>query len=308
MTFGPQYIFAAVIVLCVIAWFFRRPLTPRVRQAAPGEFARISNGVVHYQWHGNPTGPVLVMVHGLTTPSFVWRDMLPLLVDAGYRILTFDHFGRGFSDRPQAAHTTEFYNQEIDELLEAVKIYRPFHLLGYSMGGGIVSSYAAQHRDKVQKLVLLAPTGFRTDLGGFIHWAASWPVIGDLAMYLMGGLVIRQGAKATARLEGVDHDMIALQCRETRYGGFLGAVLSSVRNVTQLDMSQAHRVLADRDLPVLAVFGEKDRTIPISGAMSLRTLNRKSQIVELPGVGHGMAFTHADQVAAKVVSFLSGDA
>ena len=305
MSLGPLYFLAFVALLCVVAWFFRRPFNAKIQRAAPGKFAELSDGAVHYQWYGNPNGSVLVLVHGLTTPSFVWRDMLPGLVDAGYRVLTFDHFGRGFSARPGRAQTSAFFHTEIDELLEVLGIESPVHFLGYSMGGGIVSSYAAERRDRVQKLILLAPTGFRTEMGGFVHWAAAWPVLGDLAMYLFGGLAIRRGAKASALLESVDSEMIALQCRETRYSGFLRAVLSSVRNVTQLDMSHVHKVLADRDVPVLAIFGELDATVPVAGAMALRTLNRQARVVELPGVGHAMAFTHGDAVIGEVIRFLS---
>ncbi|MCP5075499.1 MAG: alpha/beta hydrolase [Rhodobacteraceae bacterium] len=303
--FNPVFLLAAVVCLCMIAWFFRRPFTSRTQQAAPGEFARLTDGLVHYQWHGSPGDPVLVLVHGLTTPSFVWRDMIPPLVSSGYRVLTFDHFGRGFSDRPRVAHTTEFYIREMDELIAALEVKDTFHLLGYSMGGGIVSSYAAQRQGKLRKLVLLAPIGFRTELGGFFHWAAAWPVIGDLAMYLIGGVLIRRGARTSAQNEGVDHEMIQLQCHETRYNGFLTAVLSSIRNVTQLDLSETHRLLADRDVPLLAVFGKADDIIPIAGAMSLRMINRDAEIVELAEVGHAMAFTHSRQVTDAVVSFLS---
>ncbi|MCP5087358.1 MAG: alpha/beta hydrolase [Rhodobacteraceae bacterium] len=302
--YSPLILLGLVIGLCMVAWFSRSPFTSRTRRSAPGEFTQLSGGTIHYQWHGDPSNPIIVMVHGLTTPSFVWRDMVPLLVKAGYRVLTFDHFGRGFSDRPREAYTTEFYVRELDELLVSLQINGPFHLLGYSMGGGLVSSYAAQRRDKIRKLVLLAPTGFQTELGGFIHWAAKWPVIGDLAVNLVGGFLIRRAAKATAKSEGVDQEMIQLQCRETRFSGYLSAVLSSVRNVTQLDHSQTHRVIADREVPVLAVFGETDEIIPISSSMALRTINRNAEIAELSDVGHAMAYTHAQLVADIIVGFL----
>jgi pimeloyl-ACP methyl ester carboxylesterase len=224
----------------VLLWFLRKPMTARVRRDAPGEFARLSNGLVHYKWHGLIDGPILVMVHGLTTPSFVWRDQLPALTQAGFRVLTFDHFGRGFSDRPYARHNMAFFVREMDELLEVLNVHKGYHLLGYSMGGGIVTHYASVRRDLVSRLILVAPVGLRK---GTPNWMVRWPIIGDIAFFLLGGSALRRGSKNSAKSEGVDAEMIALQCRETRFSGYGAAVLSSLRNVIYIDQSKEHQIL-----------------------------------------------------------------
>ncbi|MCP5085581.1 MAG: alpha/beta hydrolase [Rhodobacteraceae bacterium] len=74
--------------------------------------------------------------------------------------------------------------------------------------------------------------------------------------------------------------------------------------MTQLDHSQTHRVIADREVPVIAVFGETDEIIPISSSMALRTINRNAEVAELSDVGHAMAYTHAQLVADIIVGFL----
>lgn len=297
----PANVAIGFLLVLVLIWFTRRPMTARIRRAAPGKFARLSAGVVHYQWHGPKNGPVIVMVHGLTTPSFVWRDQLPALTAAGFRVLTFDHFGRGFSDRPVARHDFDFYVREIDDLLAELRVTAGFTLLGYSMGGGIATHYAAVRRDRIERLVLLAPVGF---LSGRPNWVARWPVIGDLAMFLFGAQTLRRGSRKAGKAEGVDDEMVELQCNETRYAGFCAAVLSSVRNVIYVDQTGEHRLLLDRGLPVLAVFGTADMVIPISSAMRLREVNRQAQIIEIDGAGHGLVTTHADAVNQALLGFL----
>lgn len=297
----PVWVFLAFILFVVVVWFLRRPMSARVRRAASGQFVQLSKGAVHYQWHGPENGPVLVMVHGLTTPSFVWRDQLSALTGAGHRVLTFDHFGRGFSDRPFASYDMDFYVQEIDELLEKLAVPAGFNLLGYSMGGGIAAHYAALRRDRINRLILLAPAGL---LNAQPNWVARWPVIGDLAMFLFGGISLRRGCKRAGAREGVDADMIALQCRETRFAGFGAAVLSSLRHVIYIDQTATHRTLMDRDVPVLAIFGTADDVIPIDCAMRLRGINRSAQIIEIKGAGHSLVTTHANQVNRAVLAFL----
>ena len=298
----PAHLTLAFLLLLVLIWFTRRPMTARVRRAAPGAFARISHGVIHYEWHGPKNGPVLVMIHGLTTPSFIWRDQLPTLTSAGFRVLTFDHFGRGFSDRPVARHDMAFFVQEIDELLAELDVKAGFNLLGYSMGGGIATHYATVRRDRINKLVLVAPVGFLTNRPG---WIARWPVVGDLAMFLFGGWSLRRTSRKDGIAENVDDEMIARQCQETRYAGFGAAVLSSVRNVIYIDQSKEHRLLLDRKVPLLAIFGTADKSIPIQAAMRLREINRQAQIVEIEDAGHALVLTHKDQVNQALIDFLS---
>lgn len=302
MTYVTPFTVLLALALClIVAWFLKRPMTMRARRGASGQFVQLQNGIIHYAWHGRKNGPVLVMVHGLTTPSFVWRDQLPALTQAGYRVLTFDHFGRGFSDRPYARYDMAFYMQEMDELLGTLGVPAGYDLLGYSMGGGIAAQYGALRRDRIRKLILVAPIGF---LKGRPNWITRWPVIGDLAMFVFGGWSLRRGAVKAGKAENVDSEMIELQCRETRFAGYGAAVLSSARNVIYQDLTQAHRILKDRDMPILALFGTADDVIPLSSAMSLREVNRSAQIVEIDGAGHALVTTHFKQVNAAILAFL----
>ena len=280
-------------------------MKPKPYSVECGAFAELSNGRVFYQWHGDGIGPVLVLVHGLTTPSFVWRDMLPTLIEAGYHVLTFDHFGRGFSGHPKQPQTYAFFTKELTELLDHLKVLDPIHLLGYSMGGGIVADFAAKHPARIDHLIMLAPAGFRAELGGFFDWAARAPILGDLIMSIIGGYLFRKGAQATEQSENVDPQMVAMQCQETRQFGFAAAVLSSIRHVTSKNLHSVHTQIAEQNTPSLAIFATDDTVIPISGADGLATANPSTNIVRIPDAGHCLAYTHVDQVNAAILDFLS---
>jgi len=108
--FGLFLILLGVVAITPFVIERRKPdMDDSIRDLAPNEFAKLSDGHTHYQWHGDPDGPVLVCVHGLTTPSFVWEALLPGLTEAGYRVLTYDLYGRGMSDRPKGAQTRSFF-------------------------------------------------------------------------------------------------------------------------------------------------------------------------------------------------------
>ena len=71
----------------------------RARADAPGRFALLSRGATHYQFLGLRGGPLAICVHGLSTPSFVFEALAAFLIGRGYRVLIYDHYGRGYSDR-----------------------------------------------------------------------------------------------------------------------------------------------------------------------------------------------------------------
>ena len=79
------------------------------RAAAGGSVARLSAGSTWYEVRGAEDAPTVVLVHGTTLPSMVWEQNVDALVDAGLRVVRYDLFGRGFSDRPDAAYDLELH-------------------------------------------------------------------------------------------------------------------------------------------------------------------------------------------------------
>lgn len=126
---------ALVVALPWIMEALRRPMNERARGDAPGAFAQLSAGNTHYQWHGPRSTRILVLVHGLSSPSWVFDGLIRGLLAMRYRVLSYDLYGRGFSDRPRDNQTLEFHARQLGELLDAVGVQVPVTLMGYSMGG-----------------------------------------------------------------------------------------------------------------------------------------------------------------------------
>ena len=131
-----------LILLAVFAAFplgieaRRKPMSAAARQDASGDFVTLSQGVTHYEWLGPARGPVAVCVHGLTTPSFVWRGLARGLARMGFRVLIYDLYGRGYSDRVQGRQDRVFFLRQLNDLLADQQVNGDITLVGYSMGGG----------------------------------------------------------------------------------------------------------------------------------------------------------------------------
>lgn len=289
-------ILATALAAPVVAERRRRVMDDAARGSATGQFAILSHGVTHFEWFGPVRGPVVVCVHGLTTPSFVWRGMARALAQSGYRVLTYDLYGRGFSDRPKGPQDRAFFVDQLAELLAHEGIGGNLTLVGYSMGGAISTCFAAAHPDRMHRLILLAPAGMGMTTGGLTRFIKGVPVIGDWLMLALYPAVLRRGLKAEQGQPTSVPRITDLQRNELAYRRFIPSVLASLRGILSDDLSRDHRALAERGLPVLAIWGREDRVIPMSAMGQLAAWNRDAQQEVIDTAGHGLTYTHTDAV------------
>lgn len=284
----------------------RAVMDSAARRDMPGALADLSMGATHYQWLGAVRGPVAVCVHGLTTPSFVWRALAGGLGALGYRVLVYDLYGRGYSDRPDGPQTPEVFVRQLDELLADQKVTGEFTLFGFSMGGAIATTFAATYPGRLRQLVLIAPAGVLTNLGGLVRFIARTPGIGDWLLHMRYPRELERGIAAEeARWPASPEDTYALQRSELMFRGFLPSVLASLRGLAGRDFEKLHRKIHAAGVPVLAIWGREDSVIPIEALGRLAEWNRKATQEVIEGAGHGLPYTHADEIIATLSETLN---
>jgi len=284
----------------------RRPkMGPEAREIAPGEFAELSDGITHFKWYGPKDGPVLVCVHGLTTPSYVWLPLIPGLIEAGFRVLTYDLYGRGFSDRPKDPQTREFFIRQLNELLQHQGVEGPINVMGYSMGGSVATVFAAADPSRIQRLILLAPAGMMHVPGWLSSMARKLPVLGDWLALGFAGWQLQRGAEQMEGPADVIAEMADRQGYELGFRGYMPAVLSSQRYLLATPLEAEHRALAAAGLPVYAIWGQEDSVIPIAAMGKLAEWNRAARQASVPGAEHGLGYTHPTEVIEALADVLS---
>ena len=113
---------------------------------AARQLVELSAGVTHYDLQGDPDAPTVVLIHGNAAPYLTWDRTVGPLGDAGFRVLRYDLFGHGFSDRPRLPkYDRSFYNAQLSELLSRLGVTDPVRLIGTSQGGSIAACFAAAH-------------------------------------------------------------------------------------------------------------------------------------------------------------------
>lgn len=301
MTF--LYVLIGLIVGAVVVYLMqnhtRKPVSDVERKAAPGQFAQLSQGQTYYEWHGSVRGPVLVAIHGLTTPSIAYQLMAVGLGRMGFRVLTYDLYGRGLSDAPAGAQDKAFFMQQLSDLLEDQGIKEDVTLVGYSMGGAIATAFTASNIHLVKRLILLAPSGIEMRESGFSRFCRKTPVIGDFVHNLLGGVRMTKALRANGEESEVP-GIKAAQFTEVKRRGFLKAVLESRRGMLDVTQKAEHQAIGRADIPTIAIWAERDEVIPISALGTLAQWNRNARQETIPDAGHGMPYTHTTAVLEKL--------
>jgi len=274
----------------------RRQPVRAARSQAPGAFAALSQGRTHYRWSGDTAGPVVVLIHGLTTPSFVWDELEARLVGAGHRVLSYDLYGRGFSDRPRGAQGRGFFLRQLEDLLADQGVEANFALIGYSMGGAIATAFSAASAERVNRLILLAPAGMGHELGAAQRLIRLPAALAEALMLLIFPRSFRRAAEVERRKPGVPEAVVDGQLAQLERRGYVRSVLASLRGILAEDFEADHRRIAAARLPVLAIWGARDTTIPIAAKAVLTRWNPGARHAVIDAGDHALTYTHAAEI------------
>ena len=294
---------AAVLAMPLTIELTRKKMTAKARRSAPGEFAQLSQGVTHFQWTGPAEGPVAVCIHGLTTPSFVWQSTAKGLAEQGFRVLTYDLYGRGYSDRPGGLQDDAFFIRQLNDLLEHEDVDDDLTVIGYSMGGVVAAASAAQHPHAVREVILLAPAGMLTVGTGLLRSMVSVPVLGRWLMLALYPGILRRGLKAEADQPTTVPGINTLQQAELDWRGFIPAVHASLKGMLTGNVEPAHRALHTTEVPVMAIWAREDAVIPVSAAELLSQWNPDVTTHILDDVGHNVTFQRTDEILTLISGF-----
>ncbi len=246
-----------------------------------GKFAELKNGNIFYQEFSssNPIGQIVVLVHGFSTPSIVWKGIIPYLTDAGYDIVTYDHYGRGFSSRPKVDYTKDFYISTLLELIDYLKIEQKVHLIGYSMGGPIVGYFANENPDKVKSINFIAPAGYmfkRKSQSNFYLKILNFPFVSKYISIVFPSLMY--GGNSSIELT-TDEDENRLSQEELnrvykeqmKYEGFTRSLISTANNFNLFNTQKMYQELGKKKIDSSVIWGDEDEIVPFDGLSHLKS-------------------------------------
>ena len=288
-----------VIIIGLLVLFGIR-LNPECREISgvdEGEFVMLSEGRVWYELTGKETGDLVVLVHGFGTPSGVFKEMVGVLNDAGYRVLRYDLFGRGYSERLDLEYHLDHFVKQLEDLLESLALTRPFSLIGLSMGGTVSAAFGAANPKRVRNSVLMAPLVASTDIG-LLRYSGLVKVVGPLLARLfprrqMAGLLKPKGHP----------DIYEMVSGQMEVFGTTRGLISIARNIARLDHHQLFEKWGESQIPTLILWGSQDPVVPFSEHEIACELTG-AVFKPVPGAGHLALCEKPDEVHEHILKFL----
>ena len=203
-------------------------------------------GQTHYYFLGPLDGEPLVFVHGITAGSPCFPDLIEGLAAAGFRVMTYDLYGRGFSASPGVHYDEGLYTTQLLLTVRALG-WSNFHLVGLSLGGGIASSFSSQFPDMVKTLSLIAPAGLLSGLPP-VATLLQTPWIGPILWHGLGRKFIirlseRNYVQAKTPSLQVKRTMAMTRYLVEHHPGVMRAYYSTVQHFPLCGMNETYRKL-----------------------------------------------------------------
>jgi pimeloyl-ACP methyl ester carboxylesterase len=270
-------------------------------RAYGGSYVRLPAGITHYELVGPMDAQTVVLVHGFSVPYYIWDPTFHALVGEGFRVLRYDLYGRGWSDRPDVRYDPEFYDQQLVQLLGVLGIRNPIDLVGASMGGPIAVNYAARHPERTRKVALIDP-GFSN---GFVPpWKFRAPLVSDFVMCVQIAPTLPESQRADFLHPERYADYFARYEPQMRYRGFRHALLSSIRDFLSRDTQPAFEQVGKSSKPVLLIWGRADQDVPFAVSDDVRRAIPQAQFHAIDDSAHVPFYEHPEIVNPILFEFL----
>ena len=249
-------------------------------------------------------GEPLILLHGLGQAASAWNGVLPALA-RHFRVFAIDLLGCGRSDKPRIDYHLWSLATYLRYFMDGVGIERA-HLVGHSFGGGLALQTKFQYPERVDRLALLSSGGFGRELrlllrlptipgGSLMMTVVTWPFWDKLIKWF--------GYREPPLPLKSETRQVWLNLTSPDYRRAFLRMLRGVCNLTGQKVSALER-LPLLQSPVLLVWGDRDRTIPVAHARRAAQLIPTCQLEILPGCGHDLALQYPEVVAGLVERFL----
>ncbi|NNE66724.1 MAG: alpha/beta hydrolase [Pyrinomonadaceae bacterium] len=259
-----------------------------IHHAEHSEFVEIDGVKVHYQEFGSSSDPTIIMIHGYTASTFVWKTAAPRLAKAGYHVIAVDLPGYGFSEKPTwFDYSIASQSRMILRMMNRLGIGKSI-FVGSSYGGAVSSWFALDNPHRVEKLVLVSAVINDKPMTNPLMRIIRKPAIGEA----VGPFLIDSRRFLRFRMQGTLHPSNHHLITEERIDSILrplnaadshNALLMTARNW------DANRIEEDAHLidhPTLLIWGEGDTVIPPGNGQKLYDRILNSRLVILRNCGH----------------------
>lgn len=310
------FLFSGLALIAGIFGAYGQVVMPKVsgKPYENSHFLKIDSATFHYRIYNegikNQKGKVL-LVHGFCGSTFCWRKNIDALVNAGYMVVAIDLPGFGYSDRnlrvnqshSGRAHLIWALLGKIDQ-----DDKRKWNIVGHSMGGGAVEAMALMNPDRVQTVTLVDGMVFirNQNMEGTFITMSKMKGTNQILVSLAKHNIISYNSmeRLMKKVYGRPLDSVEMKgyIDPLRIKGSAASVINIYANAHEIRHLHADGLL---DLPVLVIWGKKDRTIYLRNAKKLKRNVPTIDLKIIPDAHHAAMETHPQQFNELLLDFLN---
>jgi non-heme chloroperoxidase len=261
---------------------------------------------IHYEDHG--FGKPVVLIHGYPLNGASWEKQERVLLQAGYRVITYDRRGFGKSSQPTVGYDYDTFAADLNALLEEFDLAE-VALVGFSMGTGEVVRYIGTYGStRITKAVLIGAippfvlkTGDNPEgVDGAVFDEIKTAVLKDRPAYF------KEFLDNFYNVDVLGGTRISEQAWQNSFIVAVGASPYAAHAVVDTWLTDFRADLPKIDVPTLLIHGDADRILPYAAtAARLPGLIKDLEVVTVEGGPHCIAWTHPDEVNQALLAFLT---
>lgn len=265
------------------------------------KFITIDNYKIHYFQEGS--GEVILLVHGITTYSFIWRKIIPFL-SKDYNVIAIDLLGCGESDKKlDVAYSLVNHSEMIFKFINQLGI-KKFHFVGHDLGGGIGQIFAVNHSELLYDLTVINTVAYD-------FWpvqpiiAMRTPIIRQLAMASLDfgtfKIIVRRGLY---HKENCTDELMSLFWKPMKTTEGRKAFLHFAHSLDNKNLTDITDKLHNLELPILIIRGDADLYLSREIALQLNKNLKNSKLKIIKTAGHFIQEDEPELLSSEILNFI----
>ncbi len=257
---------------------------------------KLTDGITSYKDIGDKNNKVIVLVHGATFGSLAYEEYVNVFVENNYRVITYDQFGRGFSDRVHSGVSIELMEKQLKELIKHCEVENVI-LYGVSFGAAVVAKYAANNPENISFIGYQVPLINSANVP--LLSVVKIPLYGDLLSrgFLVPGVLKRiEEYEDLMSKKLLDHYIRQFEVKGTENffkQFFLGNAMGNRLN--------DHSIIGSKSIPSYFAYAEDDEEID-SQLVEEAIRNYNNPIVKKYSGGHFFSSGIEKKVAQEFIN------
>ncbi len=269
---------------------------------ASGKFINLNGRKTHYIEKGK--GKPLILLHGFFYDSYLWAENIDVLAEK-FKVYALDLWGFGYSTRDKLDYDYQLYVEQVLLFMDSLNLSRA-SIIGQSMGGGTAILFTVQHKERINKLLLVAPSGLPNPLPLTAQFF-KLPLIGELLLGLRNNFIRRKNLTDfwIYNKQLLNETYFENVTRFHKIHNTNEVLLKILRKQFFGRLKDEINSLASMEIPTLLVWGRKDKAIPLCRGKQMQDILKDARLEVMENAGHVPNFERAEEFNQLAIDFLA---